>query len=127
MDIEERDSHCSDHRQDHDSDKKSGYKKKRTAELTENGDHKGHIAAETKNTRIIFGKDIKIHHLIDSVDKEKHTENNAQCKNQEGNSLPSEMLGKQKIVKHNNSINSFQLSISNSLPVCCKTKHPAIG
>ena len=103
MDIEERDSLCSDHRQDHDSDKKSGNKKKRTAELTENGDHKGHIASKAQNTGIILGKNLKVHHLIDSVDKEKHTENNAQCKNQEGHSLPSEMLGKQKIIKHSSS------------------------
>ena len=47
MDIEERDSHCSDHRQDHDSDKKSGYKKKRHEKIAALCKNEAYFSAAT--------------------------------------------------------------------------------
>ena len=100
VNIKKSHSHRYDHRNDSDSYNKSRYKKKRTAEFTENTYHKAHVAAESKNIRKRLGQFIKIGHLVKPMYKEHYTKEDSEAQNQKGNSLPSEGLWKQKIVKH---------------------------
>jgi len=51
------------------------------------------------------------------MNKEHDTEEDSENEDEGGYAFSSEMLGKQKIVKHNSSINLSESSISNSLPV----------
>ena len=60
------------------------------------------------------------------MNKEHYSEEESENKDEGRYAFSSEMLGKEKIVKHNISIKSFQSYISNSLPVVDKTKHPFI-
>jgi hypothetical protein len=51
------------------------------------------------------------------MNKEHDTEKESENKDEGRYALSSEMLGKQKIVKHNSSINLSESSFSNSLPM----------
>ncbi|MBR5211691.1 MAG: hypothetical protein IKV91_03860 [Bacteroidales bacterium] len=51
------------------------------------------------------------------MNKEHDTEEDSENEDKGGYALSSEMLGKQKIVKHNSSINLSESSFSNSLPM----------
>ena len=101
MDIEKSNSHGNDHRDHSDAHYKTGYQEERAAELTENADHEGHVAAESQYARICLRQLVEIHHLVQSVNKKQDAEENPEKKYQKGNSLPSEILGKKKIIKHN--------------------------
>jgi hypothetical protein len=117
MYVKEGNSHGNYHRQNHYSEEKAGNKKERTAEFGKNSQHKGHIAAKSENTRICKGQLRKIHHLAKTMNKEHYTEKESENKDKGRYALSSEMLGKQKIVKHNSSINLSESSFSNSLPM----------
>ena len=101
MDVKECDSHGDYHRQDHDSEKNTGYKEERAAEFAEDSDHQRHIAAKSKDARICEGQLGKVHHLTYSMNKEHDSEENSENKDQGRYTFSSEMLGKQKFVKHN--------------------------
>ena len=116
MNIEECDSHSSDHREDNYTDHKSCDKEHRAAELAEYRQHQCHIAAEAEYGRIIIHQYREIHHLIQSVNKEHHSKEESERQNQERNTSSPEMLRKQESVKHNNSINHPLLPSPNSLP-----------
>jgi hypothetical protein len=55
--------------------------------------------------------------------KKQNAEDNSDDKEQEGNTLPSELLGKKKIIKHSS---SFKNQRSDNQTLCQKTKHPVI-
>jgi hypothetical protein len=56
------------------------------------------------------------------MNKEHYTEKESENKDKGRYAFSSEMLRKQKIVKHNSSINLSESSISNSLPVVVGVK-----
>ena len=100
MNIEKCDSHSNNHRNSHYPDQKAGNQKERTTKFTENSYHQRHIASKTKNTWIRIEQIIEMDHLIKAMREEKDSKYKSYQKNQSGNSLPSEILGKQKIIKH---------------------------
>ena len=76
MDIEKGDCHGNDHRDHSDAHYKTCYQEERAAELTENADHEGHVAAESQYARICLRQLVEIHHLVQSVNKKQDTEEN---------------------------------------------------
>ena len=94
MHVEICNSHGDDHGNKDDPLKQSRYQEKRTAELAENRKHQCHVASQAKNAGVIERQLVEIHHLVHTVQKEKHSEEHSDSQNQKGNSLPSEILGK---------------------------------
>ena len=99
MYIKEGHAHRDYHGDGDNSGNETGHKKERATELTEDGHHKSHIAAESHNTWISHRQLIEIHHLVKPVHKEQDTKEESEGKNQKRNSLPYETRGKKKIVK----------------------------
>ena len=76
MHIEECHTHSNNHRNGHETDKKTRDKKERAAELAENRNHQSHIAAETEHTRIRLNQSVEIDQLIQSMCKKQYAEYN---------------------------------------------------
>ena len=72
MHIEECNTHSYNHRNCHETHKKTRDKKERATELAENRNHQGHIAAESEFTRIRLYQSIEIDQLIQSMNKKQY-------------------------------------------------------
>ena len=69
-------------------------------------------------TRVILRKSIEICQFVKTVHEEQDPEKQTDEQQQKGNSFPSEVLGKQKIVKHSSSFySSFPVPFSTSVPL----------
>ena len=93
MYVKESDCHRNDHRQHHDTYKKTCYQEQGAAELAEDRYHQSHIASEAKNAGISFGEFGEVHHLVKSMGEEHDTEEDSEDQNEKGHTLSSEMSG----------------------------------
>ena len=103
MNIEKCYSHRNNHRYKHDTSQTSYHQKHRAGKLTENSQHQGHITSKAKNTWKCIGQLIEMCHLIKSVHKKQYAKKQSDKKDQNGNTLSSEIPREQKIVKHSSS------------------------
>ena len=94
MDVEKRDSHGCDHRDDRDPDKQSCNKENRAGKLTENTEHQCHITTETEYARIGIRQFIEVHHLVQSMRKGENAEEQSECKDKQRYDPVPAILGK---------------------------------
>jgi len=70
----------------------------RTTEFTENREHERHITAESENTRKSLGQGREIHHLIQSMNEEHHSEEHSESQKDKRHYPFTAILWKYEIV-----------------------------
>ena len=100
MDIKECHPHGKYHRNEDDACHKADNEEHGTGKFAEDGQHQGHITSKAEYARIGQREFVEVGHLVKTMHKEEYAEKEPDKKQNHRHNPVSEILGKQKIVKH---------------------------